>query len=76
MYTRTCAGVDAFTHAWVGEVAYCAPPIALTWQVIQKIKVSSMSGILIIPLWCGAKFWLSAFSDGRLLAGSSSQSER
>jgi hypothetical protein len=28
-----------------------------------------MSGILIIPLWRGAKFWLIAFPDGRHLAG-------
>jgi hypothetical protein len=60
-YTRTCAGIDAFTHTWDGEVAYCAPLIALIWQVIRKIEAFSMLGILITPLWRGAKFWLSAF---------------
>jgi hypothetical protein len=28
-----------------------------------------MTGVLLIPLWCGAKFWLSAFPDGRHLSG-------
>jgi hypothetical protein len=28
-YMSSCAGVDAFTASWDGEVAYCAPPISL-----------------------------------------------
>jgi hypothetical protein len=62
-YTSSCAGVDAFTASWDGEVAYCAPPIALIFRVIRKIEVSRMTGVLLIPLW------LSAFPDGRHLSG-------
>jgi hypothetical protein len=68
-YTSSCAGVDAFTASWDGEVAYCAPPISLIFRVIRKIEVSRMTGVLLIPLWRGAKFWLSAFPDGRHLSG-------
>jgi hypothetical protein len=39
-YTISCAGVDASTASWDGEVAYCAPPISLILRVIRKIEVS------------------------------------
>jgi hypothetical protein len=63
------AGVDAFSLSWEGKNAYCAPPIALILRAIRKIEVSKMKGVLIIPLWRGARFWLHAFPDGRHLGG-------
>jgi hypothetical protein len=63
------SGVDAFTMSWEGEKAYCAPPIALILRTIRKIEVSKMTGVLLIPLWRGARFWLHAFPDGRHLGG-------
>jgi hypothetical protein len=63
------SGVDAFSMSWEGEGAYCAPPIALILRTIRKIEVSKMTGVLLIPLWRGARFWLHAFPDGRHLGG-------
>jgi hypothetical protein len=62
--TTLCAGVDAFTASWYGEVAYCAPPIAMMTRVIAKIEVSWMTGVLLVPLWRGAKSWSHSFPDG------------
>jgi hypothetical protein len=50
-YTSTCAGVDAFAHSWENEVVFCAPPIALILRSIRKIEITTMRGILLIPLW-------------------------
>jgi hypothetical protein len=63
------AGVDAFSMSWEGEKAYCAPPIALILRTIRKIEVTKMTRVLLIPLWCGARFWLHAFHVGRHLGG-------
>jgi hypothetical protein len=49
--------------------AYCAPPIALILRTIRKKEVTKMTGVLLIPLWRGAPFWLHAFPDGRHLGG-------
>jgi hypothetical protein len=46
-----------------------APPIALILRTIRKIEVTKMTGVLLIPLWRGARFWLHAFPDGRHLGG-------
>jgi hypothetical protein len=62
-FAASCSGVDAFLLSWEGENAYCAPPIALILRVIRKIEVSEMKGVLLIPLWRGACFWLHAFPD-------------
>jgi hypothetical protein len=69
-YTHSdgCAGVNAFVHSWNGERAYCAPLVALIMKVIRKIEASVMSGVVLVPLWRGAKFWLSAFPDWRHLS--------
>jgi hypothetical protein len=66
------ASPDAFTMSWEGENAYCAPPIALILRAIRKTEVSKMTGVLLIPLWRGARFWLHAFPafpHGRHLVG-------
>jgi hypothetical protein len=66
-FSTLCAGVDAFSLSWEGENAYCAPSIALILRVIRKIEVTRMRGVLLIPMWRGARFWLHAFPDGRHL---------
>jgi hypothetical protein len=68
-FFASSAGVDAFSLSWEGKNAYCAPPIALILRVIRKIEVSKMKGVLLIPLWRCARFWLHAFPDGRHLGG-------
>jgi hypothetical protein len=56
-FSANGSGVDAFSMSWEGERAYCAPPIALILRTIRKIEVSKMTGVLLIPLWRGARFW-------------------
>jgi hypothetical protein len=55
--------------SWEGKKAYCAPPTTLVLRSIRKIEVSKMTGVLLIPLWCGARFWLHASPNGRHLGG-------
>jgi hypothetical protein len=68
-FSADSAGVDAFSMPSEGERAYCAPPIALILRTIRKIEVTKMTGVLLIPLWRGARFWLHAFPNGRHLGG-------
>ena len=50
-------GVDAFAHSWDNENAWLCPPVSKIIPTLRKIKVSAMSGILIIPRWKAAPFW-------------------
>jgi hypothetical protein len=68
-FSANSTGVDAFSMSWAGERAYCAPPIALILRTIRKIEVTKMTGVLLIPLWRGARFWIHAFPDGSHLGG-------
>jgi hypothetical protein len=68
-FSASSAGVNAFSMSWEGENTYCAPPIALILRAIRKIEVSKMTGVLLIPLWRGARFWLHPFPNGRHLGG-------
>jgi hypothetical protein len=52
-----------------GECAFAAPPVSLVMRTIRKAAVTEMGGILLVPLWKGAKFWTWAFRDGRHLNG-------
>jgi hypothetical protein len=67
-HSQGCSGVDAFARLWNGERAYLAPPVSLIVRAVKKISISVMTGVLVIPLWKGAKFWNKAFPDGRHLA--------
>jgi hypothetical protein len=68
-FSADSTGVDAFSMSWEGERAYCAPPIVLILRTIRKIELTKMTGVQLIPLWPGARFWLHAFPDGRHLGG-------
>jgi hypothetical protein len=72
-YTRSyedgMLGVDAFAHDWKGECAYAAPPVSLVMRTIHKAGIVTMNGILVVPLWKGAKFWVFTFCDGIHLNG-------
>jgi hypothetical protein len=62
-------GVDAFAQSWEGECAYIAPLVSLIMLTICKAALAKMNGILIVPLWKGAKFWTFAYRDGVHLNG-------
>jgi hypothetical protein len=68
-FSADSAGVDGFSMSMEGKKAYCAPSIALILKTIMEIEVTKMTGLLLIPLWRGARFWLHAFPDGRHLGG-------
>ena len=60
-----CNGVDALVHDWHGlGRLYVAPPVHLLRRVLRKIVDGRLEGVLTIPLWRGAKFWLAVFPDG------------
>jgi hypothetical protein len=67
-FCERAAGIDAFARSWESECAYVAPPVSLAVQVIKKISMTKMSGVLLIPFWKGARFWPKAFPDGAHLA--------
>jgi hypothetical protein len=68
-FEESALGVDSFAQKWAGECAFAAPPVSLVMRTIRKAAVTEMGGILLVPLWKGAKFWTWAFRDGRHLNG-------
>jgi hypothetical protein len=65
-YDALSSGVDAFVLPWSGlGHLFVAPPVISLHKVISHLaKEEKVSGVLLIPLWKGARFWLSAFPDG------------
>jgi hypothetical protein len=61
------SGTDAFAFLWTGEHAYVAPPISQLIRVVRKIAATKMTGVLMVPLWKGARFWTHCLQDGRHL---------
>jgi hypothetical protein len=57
-------GTVAFAQKWDGECAYAAPPVSFVMRTIRKAAVSKMCGVIIVPLWKGAKFWTYGYRDG------------
>jgi hypothetical protein len=53
---------DALAQKWDGECIYAAPSVTLIMCMIRKIVISELNGVIIFPLWKGAKFWTYAFS--------------
>ena len=59
------SGIDAFTHSWANELAWCCPPVNLVIPALKKIASSCMQAILVIPAWRSAHFWPIIFPDGQ-----------
>jgi hypothetical protein len=57
-------GVESFAQNWADKCAFAAPPVSLVMRTIRKAAVAKMNGILLVPLWKGAKFWTFAFNNG------------
>ena len=58
-------GIDAFTHSWSGENAWICPPISQVLKVIRKLKLSKLTGLLIIPAWKAANYWAILFPKNK-----------
>ena len=52
------SGIDAFSHSWDNEIAWCCPPVSLVIPALKKIASSNMQAILIVPAWRSAQFWV------------------
>lgn len=66
-YCQGTQGIDAFCHNWDNEVAWICPPVKDIIQIVRKILVSNITGILMIPEWPTADFWLEIFDrEGQL----------
>jgi hypothetical protein len=52
-----------------GRVHLCGAPVTFVMRTIRKAAEVCLSGILIVPLWKGARFWTFAFRDGMHLNG-------
>ena len=44
-----------------------APPIKEITRIIKKIRISKMSGILFVPEWQTADFWIEIFKQNQAL---------
>ena len=66
-YCTGTSGIDAFCHAWDNEVAWICPPIREISRTIRKIQHSRMSGILFVPEWQTADYWIEIFDKKRIL---------
>ena len=66
-YCQNTSGIDAFCHSWNNEIAWACPPIKDVIRTIQKIRISKMSGILFIPEWHTADFWIEIFDKKQSL---------
>jgi hypothetical protein len=60
-------GIDAFCHNWNREIAWICPPIKLIIRVIQRIKISKISGVLLVPEWQTSYFWPEIFDQNKKL---------
>ena len=58
------SGVDAFAQEWHQEVGWCCPPTRAVIPALQKIELSIMKAILIVPAWTSSAFWPFLFPDG------------
>ena len=66
-YCKNTWGIDAFCHSWDKEVAWICPPIKEITRIIKKIRISKMSGILFVPEWQTADFWIEIFKQNQAL---------
>ncbi len=61
-------GIDAFSHSWNDEVAWICPPIREVTRIVRRLKTSKVLGVLFVPEWKTADYWVEIFdADGRLL---------
>jgi hypothetical protein len=68
-YEKENSGTEAFAQQWNGECIYAAPLVTFVMPTIQKAAASKLNGIIVVPLWKGAKFWTYAFRDSIHLNG-------
>lgn len=67
-YCPDTSGIDAFSHSWYDEVSWICPPIQEITRIVRRLKISRTTGVLFVPKWMTADYWVEIFDkDGRLL---------
>jgi len=60
-------GIDAYSHAWEGEVLWICPPVKEVTKIVRRLKASKVIGVLFIPEWRTSDYWTEVFdSQGNL----------
>ncbi len=67
-YCPDTSGIDAFSHSWDEEVAWICPPIQEITRIVRRLKISRTTGVLFVPKWMTADYWVEIFDEeGKLL---------
>jgi hypothetical protein len=57
-----------FSHSWEGEVSWICPPIKEVFRIVKRLRASKTSGVLFVPEWKNADYWVEIFdTEGFLL---------
>ena len=65
LYSTRALGMDALAHSWDDQHLWLCPPVSLVPQVLAKMASSrDSSGVLVVPQWPLASFWLTLLPDG------------
>ena len=66
LYSEKAAGINAFAQSWEGLHLWLCPPVAAVHDVLVKMAASEdASGVLVVPHWRLANFWLTLVPDGK-----------
>ena len=66
LFSEQAEGMDAFAQSWTGRHLWLCPPVSLVTEVLTKLKHSEdCSGVLVVPQWPLASFWLNLLPDGK-----------
>ena len=61
---KSSLGVDALVYSWEGEHALLVPPVSIALKAFKKAIQTKMTGVRVVPLWEGGKFWPLIMPDG------------
>ena len=57
-------GVDSLAFSWVDETCWLVPPVSLVKKVIIHVCLCRCRGILVVPYWPSAHYWLLLVERG------------
>ena len=67
-YCHDTAGIDAFSQWCEDEVAWVCPPIREVSRIVRRLQTSKTSGVLFVPEWKTANYWVEIFDrEGSLV---------
>ena len=66
-YCQGTVGIEAFAHSWNEETAWICPPIREVTRIIRKLRISRLTGVLFVPEWKTADYWVEIFNEKGML---------